>query len=60
MSTKAQHYFVPAPSHWMIFGSVALLCMALGAAGWFNGAGMGAWLLLAGFAILIFMMVKWF
>ncbi|MEI6300601.1 MAG: cytochrome c oxidase subunit 3 [Betaproteobacteria bacterium] len=60
MSTKAQHYFVPAPSHWMIFGSVALLCMALGAAGWFNGAGTGAWLLLAGFAILIFMMVKWF
>ena len=60
MSTKAQHYFVPAPSHWMIFGSVALLCMALGAASWFNGAGTGAWLLLAGFAILIFMMVKWF
>jgi cytochrome c oxidase subunit 3 len=60
MSTKAQHYFVPAPSHWMIFGSVALLCMALGAASWFNGAGMGAWLLLAGFATLVFMMVKWF
>ncbi len=60
MSTKAQHYFVPAPSHWMIFGSVALLCMALGAASWFNGAGAGAWVLLAGFAILIFMMVKWF
>jgi len=60
MSTKAQHYYVPAPSHWMIFGSVALLCMALGAASWFNGAGMGAWLLLAGFAVLVFMMVKWF
>jgi len=60
MSTKAQHYFVPAPSHWMIFGSVALLCMALGAAGWFNGAGAGAWLLAAGFAVLVFMMVKWF
>ncbi len=60
MSTKAQHYYVPAPSHWMIFGSVALLCMALGAAGWFNGAGAGAWLLLAGFAVLVFMMVKWF
>ena len=60
MSTKVQHYFVPAPSHWMIFGSVALLCMALGAASWFNGAGAGAWVLLAGFAILIFMMVKWF
>ena len=60
MSTKAQHYFVPAPSHWMIFGSAALLCMALGAASWFNGVGTGAWVLLVGFAILIFMMVKWF
>jgi cytochrome c oxidase subunit 3 len=60
MSTKAQHYYVPAPSHWMIFGSVALLCMALGAASWFNGVGTGAWLLLAGFATLVFMMFKWF
>jgi cytochrome c oxidase subunit 3 len=60
MSTKAQHYYVPAPSHWMIFGSVALLCMALGAASWFNGAGAGAALLAAGFATLVFMMVKWF
>ena len=31
------HYFVPEPSHWMIFGSAALLCMASGAATWFNG-----------------------
>ena len=60
MSTKAQHYFVPAPSHWMIFGSLALLCMALGAASWFNGVGAGAWLLAFGFATLVFMMVKWF
>ena len=60
MSTNARHYYVPAPSHWMIFGSAALLCMALGATSWFNGVGMGAWLLLFGFATLVFMMVRWF
>src|SRR5580765_1836487 len=37
-----QHYFVPNPSHWMIFGSAALFFMATGAASWFNG---GAWAL---------------
>jgi cytochrome c oxidase subunit III len=60
MSTKAQHYFVPQPSHWMIFGSLALFCMAGGAASWFNDIAFGKWLVLAGFAILVFMMVRWF
>ena len=35
MSDRAQHYYVPQPSHWMIFGSVGLFCMATGAASWF-------------------------
>jgi cytochrome c oxidase subunit III len=60
MSTRAQHYFVPQPSHWMIFGSFALLCMASGAAAWFNGVENARYLLLAGFAILVFMMFRWF
>jgi cytochrome c oxidase subunit 3 len=55
-----QHYFVPNPSHWMIFGSAALLFMATGAASWFNGWEPGRWLVLLGFAILVFMMVRWF
>ena len=50
------HYFVPEPSHWMIFGSAALLCMASGAATWFNGWHTGQYVLYAGLAILIFMM----
>ena len=54
------HYYVPEPSHWMIFGSAALLLMASGAAMWFNGIGTGSYVLLAGFAVLVFMMVKWF
>jgi cytochrome c oxidase subunit 3 len=60
MSARAQHYFVPQPSHWMIFGSLALLCMASGAAMWFNGADNGRFLVLTGFAILVFMMFRWF
>jgi len=62
MSDHAQHrhYFVPNPSHWMIFGSAALFCMATGAASWFNGWEPGRYLVLLGFAILVFMMVRWF
>src|SRR6266581_3976970 len=60
MSEHAQHYFVPRPSHWMIFGSAALLCMASGAASWFNGWEPGRYIVFTGLAILIFMMVRWF
>jgi cytochrome c oxidase subunit 3 len=56
----ATHYFVPQPSHWMIFGSLALLCMASGAATWFNGWSTGQYIVYMGLAILIFMMWHWF
>ena len=48
MSDGAQHYYVPQPSYWMIFGSAALLCMATGAAGWFNGWEPGRYIVFAG------------
>jgi cytochrome c oxidase subunit 3 len=57
---NAAKYFVPAPSRWPIIGSVSLLTMAAGAAAWFNGAHVGSWVLLAGFAGLVYMMVGWF
>ncbi|HKC53710.1 MAG TPA: cytochrome c oxidase subunit 3 [Burkholderiales bacterium] len=60
MSDRAQHYYVPQPSPWMIFGSAALLCMATGAASWFNGWQPGRYIVFAGLAILVFMMVRWF
>ena len=61
MSEHAQHhYFVPQPSHWMIVGSFALLFMAVGAVLWFNGVGVGRYSLLVGFALLVFMMFRWF
>src|SRR5712691_11866786 len=60
MSDRAQHYYVPQPSHWMIFGSAGLFCMATGAASWFNGWEPGRYVVFAGLAILAFMLVRWF
>ncbi|SMC29172.1 cytochrome c oxidase subunit 3 [Andreprevotia lacus DSM 23236] len=54
------HYFVPAPSRWPIVGSIALFCMGMGAAFWMNDVGAGKYVLLTGFAILIWMIFGWF
>lgn len=54
-------YYIPAPSHWPIFGSIALLCMASGMVMLMNGSPKPGGIVLAlGFAILVFMMVGWF
>ncbi|HTP96319.1 MAG TPA: cytochrome c oxidase subunit 3 [Burkholderiales bacterium] len=61
MISPSSRYFVPDPSRWPIFGSVALLCMASGGTLWMNGAeGSGPWLLAFGVAVLIYMMFGWF
>jgi cytochrome c oxidase subunit III len=60
MSDHARHYFVPEPSRWMIIGSFALLFMAGGAVMWFNGADVGRYCVLIGFALLVLMMFRWF
>jgi cytochrome c oxidase subunit 3 len=54
------YYFIPQPSHWPITGSCALFLLATGAASWFNAYAFGPWLVLAGFAVLIFMLFGWF
>ena len=54
------YYFVPQPSYWPITGSCALLLMAFGAAFWFNAYAAGPWLVLAGFCVLVTMMIGWF
>lgn len=60
MLSQSARYFIPEPSRWPIFGSVALLSMALGAASWFNGASWGKFLLIAGVLILFYMLAGWF
>jgi cytochrome c oxidase subunit 3 len=60
MLAQSAKYFVPDPSKRMIWGSFALLFLALGAASWMNGASSGRWVVLAGFALLLVMLVGWF
>ena len=60
MMSQSARYFVPDPSRWPIFGSIALLCMALGTAGWINGMTQGKYLLIVGLCILFYMLFGWF
>ena len=60
MLSQSTRYYVPQPSTWPIFGSFALLMMALGAASWFNGVGWGKYLTFAGLAVLFYMLAGWF
>ena len=53
------HYFVPPPSRWPMFGSIALLGIVGGFVLLFNGIFGGAPLLAAGFAVLIYTMFGW-
>jgi cytochrome c oxidase subunit 3 len=61
MASQTSRYFVPDPSHWPIFGSFALLLMALGVTMWINGmSGVGMATLGVGFALLVIMLFGWF
>jgi len=61
MSTQsAGGYYVPQPSHWPIVGSVSLLLIATGAAGWMNDIGWMKWVMFLGFASLVYMLFGWF
>jgi cytochrome c oxidase subunit III len=60
MSSQAGRYYIPDPSHWPIFGSIALLLMAFGATMWFNLVAAGPWVLAAGLAVLVYMLFGWF
>jgi cytochrome c oxidase subunit III len=53
-------YYLPQPSSWPITGSIALLLMALGFVWFLSGNKTGLWVMLAGFAVLVYMMFGWF
>jgi len=57
---QTDKYYLPQPSLWPIIGSVALLLMAAGGAMYMREVPYGGWVLLAGLAILIYMMFGWF
>lgn len=66
MTTKKYDtYYVPAQSHWPIVGAVALFLIAVGAANYVTDiknatSGSGGYILLAGIALVIYMMYGWF
>ena len=60
MSSQSGGYYLPEPSHWPIVGSLALLLLGFGAALTMNSVGGGGYVLLAGFAVIAYMMFGWF
>ncbi|KGK00495.1 cytochrome c oxidase subunit 3 [Thalassotalea sp. ND16A] len=61
---KYESYYVPDQSHWPIVGAVALFLIAIGAGSYVanldTGEGIGGWVLLAGIAMVIYMVFGWF
>ena len=53
-------YYVPHGSHWPIVGSVGLITMLGGFAFFLNGASAGSMMMIAGAAIIVFMLFGWF
>lgn len=60
MSHTQDHYYVPHGSHWPIVGSIGLLFLMVGVSTWLNGADAGFWVMLAGVAVIVFMLIGWF
>ncbi|CDT84728.1 cytochrome c oxidase subunit 3 [Vibrio coralliirubri] len=67
MSSKKEVYFVPHQSHWPLVGAVALFLVAVGAGLTVQNMGtdaaggvFGKAVLLAGFAVLLYMLAGWF
>lgn len=60
MNGTVDKYFVPEPSKYPIFGSVALLLFASGAVMWLNRVGPGPWVFFLGVAVLVYMLFGWF
>ena len=58
--SEQSRYFVPAPSRWPALGALALFCLGLGAALALNSMVAGQLSLLAGAAILLWMLFGWF
>ncbi|HKB83374.1 MAG TPA: cytochrome c oxidase subunit 3 [Burkholderiales bacterium] len=60
MLSQSTRYYLPEPSHWPVVGSCALFLMTFGGVLWMNGVGAGPWVVVAGMALMIYMMFGWF
>ena len=59
-AAHTEKYYLPEPSYWPIVGSLALMVMAIGGVMTMREIDHGGWVLLAGLAIMFFMMFGWF
>ena len=57
---QTDKYYLPQPSIWPFVGSIALLLMAVGGTMMLNEIDNGGWVLLAGVAVIFYMMFGWF
>ncbi|MDA1332023.1 MAG: cytochrome c oxidase subunit 3 [Proteobacteria bacterium] len=60
MSSQSGGYYLPAPSHWPIIGSIGLFLMAFGAALTMNAVSGGGYVLSAGALVMVYMLFGWF
>jgi len=60
MAHADDRYYVPHDSPWPAVGSAGLLFLMVGVSVWLNGADYGFWVMMFGFAIVIFMLTGWF
>ena len=60
MEHADNRYYVPHDSHWPIVGAVGLLLLMVGVSVWLNGNAPGFWVMMAGVAVIVFMIAGWF
>jgi cytochrome c oxidase subunit 3 len=60
MLSQSTRYYLPEPSHWPVVGAAALFLMTFGGVLWMNGVRGGPWVVIAGMAAIVYMMIGWF
>jgi cytochrome c oxidase subunit 3 len=60
MSAAHGGYYLPNPSPWPIITSAGLFTLALGFVLFMNDLAAGPWFMLAGAAVIVLMMIRWF
>ena len=53
-------YYVPHGTNWPIIGTIGLTTLFVGFSNYLNGNSIGTWFMLAGTAIVIYMLFRWF
>ena len=60
MSAAKGGYYLPNPSPWPVIVSIGLFILALGFILLINDKAVGTWLMLAGVAVIVYIMFRWF